>query len=71
MNKEERLKEYLEKDEIYQEYLNGETHLSDFDMFCIQHCKDIEKMLNENEELKKNIRKAYIKMEEMEEKYGN
>ena len=53
----DRLKEYIEKDEIYQEYKNGKlTNASDFDKFCIQHCKDIEELLEENEELKSQLK---------------
>lgn len=48
----------MEKDEIYQAYKNGKlTNASDFDKFCIQHCKDIEELLEENEELKKRLEK--------------
>lgn len=53
----DRLKEYVEKDEIYQEYKNGKlTNASDFDKFCIQHCEDIEELLEENEELKSQLK---------------
>lgn len=53
MNKDakERLREYVENDDIYSEYKNGKCDMSDFDKFCIEHCKDIECLLNENEEL--------------------
>ena len=52
----DRLKEYIEKDEIYQNYKKGKlTNISDFDKFCIQHCKDIEELIEENKELKKQI----------------
>ena len=53
MNKDakERLREYVENDDIYSEYKNGKCDMSDFDKFCIEHCKDIEWLLNENEEL--------------------
>lgn len=41
-----RLKEYIEKDELYQKYKQGElTDPTDFEEFCIKHCEDIEKML--------------------------
>ena len=54
----ERLKEYIEQDQIYQDYKNNKLlSPSDFDKFCIQHCKDIEEMLEENEELKKENEK--------------
>ena len=52
MNCKERLKEYIEKDEIYQDYKQDKLmNCSDFDKFCIQHCKDIEELLEENLEL--------------------
>lgn len=52
MNSHERLKEYISSDAAYQEYLGGKMQPSDFEKFCIQHCKDIEEMLNENTELR-------------------
>ena len=60
MNKDakERLREYVENDDIYSEYKNGKCDMSDFDKFCIEHCKDIECLLNENEEQKEVIDKA-------------
>jgi hypothetical protein len=52
----DRLKEYVETDRTYQGYKSGELkNPSDFEMFCIQHCQDIEELLeiaerrNENE----------------------
>lgn len=51
MDYKERLKEYIENDDIYTEYKSGKCDMSDFDKFCIEHCKDIESLLNENEEL--------------------
>lgn len=50
------LKEYIEKDEIYQNFKTGKARydLSDFDKFCINHCEDIESLLEEvggNEEM--------------------
>ena len=40
------LKEYIKEDDIYARYKNGEyNELSDFEMFCINHCKDIEVVL--------------------------
>ena len=49
----ENLKTYIKEDIIYQEYLkNKNKNFSDFDKFCIQHCKDIEELLEENEKLK-------------------
>lgn len=58
MNAEERLKEYVERDEIYKEYKKDKLmNPSDFEMFCIQHCKDIEEILEENKQLKDNWNK--------------
>lgn len=54
----ERLREYIENDEIYTEYKSGKCDMSDFDKFCIEHCKDIECLLNEVQELKEVIDKA-------------
>lgn len=56
MNYKERLKEYIDKDEIYQDYKQNKLiNSSDFDKFCIQHCKDIEKLLKENLELEQAL----------------
>lgn len=47
------LKEYIEDDEIYKQYnLNPDGEFSDFDMFCVDHCKDIENMIKAYEEEK-------------------
>ena len=58
MTSEERLKEYVELDYVYQEWKRDENinELSDFDWLCVQHCQDIEHILNENEELKKKLK---------------
>ena len=58
MNYKERLREYVENDDIYTEYKSGKCDMSDFDKFCIEHCKDIECLLNENEEQKEVIDKT-------------
>ena len=58
MDYKERLKQYLEEDTIYSEYKSGKCDMSDFDKFCIEHCKDIECLLNEVEEQKEVIDKA-------------
>lgn len=85
MNIEERLKQYIEKDEIYQNYKQNKLmNSNDFDKFCIQHCKDIEELLEENQELKKQLeewkellnkfkiqQKAFIKYLEEKEKQFN
>ena len=56
MNAEERLKKYIEKDKIYQEYKQDKLmDVSDFDKFCIQHCSDIEAYLEENKQLKERV----------------
>lgn len=55
MDYKERLKQYLEDDVIYSKYKSGKCDMSDFDKFCIEHCKDIECLLNENEELKEQL----------------
>ena len=56
MNCKERLKEYINKDEIYQNYKQNKLmNSSDFDKFCIQHCKDIEELLEENLELEQAL----------------
>ena len=71
MTSKERLREYIEKDALYQEYLAGDTKdLTDFDKFCIQHCKDIEELLKENEDLKKQLeetdRKLFLTKNELD-----
>lgn len=46
------LKKYIELDEIYTRYKNGEcTELTDFEIFCIKHCEDIETVLGNLEAL--------------------
>lgn len=56
MNCKEKLKEYISKDEIYQNYKQNKLmNCSDFDKFCIQHCKDIEELLEENLELEQAL----------------
>ena len=57
MNKEERLREYINKDYSYINYKIGVEEGTDFDKFCIQHCKDIEELLKENMHLKEHIEK--------------
>lgn len=48
----DRLRTYISEDEVYQKYKKGETNFNDFDKFCIQHCADIEEMLQDNQLLK-------------------
>lgn len=71
MNYKERLKQYLEEDAIYNEYKSGKCDMSDFDKFCIEHCKDIECLLNENEELNERIKVALEVLEERQSIYSN
>jgi len=54
MTSEDRLKEYIENDLLYQQWKKGDNEnvLTDFDWFCVQHCQDIEYILKENKELK-------------------
>ena len=66
MDYKERLKEYIENDVIYSEYKSGKCDMRDFDKFCIEHCKDIECLLNENEEQKEVIDKAFNILKEVE-----
>ena len=74
MNCKEKLKEYISKDEIYQDYKQNKLmNCSDFDKFCIQHCKDIEELLEENLELEQALDEIekymtnYIKVEDRNE----
>lgn len=56
MSAKDRLEQYIKKDEIYRNYKQGKLmNCSDFDKFCIQHCKDIEELIEENHELKDKI----------------
>lgn len=57
MTTKDRLKQYIEEDKIYNNWLNNNLNeLSDFDKFCIQHCNDIKEILEENQELKKQLK---------------
>ena len=67
MDYKERLKQYLEEDVIYSEYKSGKCDMSDFDKFCIEHCKDIECLLNENEKQKEVIDKLTKTIYEIDE----
>ena len=57
MNHIKNLREYIAKDEIYQKYKKeGITpDMSDFDKFCISHCKDIEVVLRAIDKVQKEI----------------
>jgi hypothetical protein len=61
---EERLREYIENDKIYQEYKKREKRLNDFERFCFIHCEDIENVLNELETLRKRRDKQDTLIEE-------
>lgn len=39
------LKEYITRDPIYKDYLEGKPTPSDFDKFCIKHCEAIDIVL--------------------------
>ena len=55
-NMEQRLREYVDKDEVYASYKLGTLkEPSDFDNFCIEHCKDIEEMLCKVKELEDDL----------------
>ena len=54
----ERLREYVENDDIYTKYKSGKCDMSDFDKYCIEHCKDIECLLKKVQEYKEIIDKA-------------
>lgn len=65
MNEEKRLLQYINEDAIYQSWKNDELkNPSDFDNFCITLCKDIEVILNENQE----FRNAYNELRKYIEK---
>lgn len=67
----DRLKTYINEDEIYQKYKKGETNFNDFDKFCIQHCADIEEMLQDNQILRIKIsarETEYYKLKEIIDK---
>ena len=52
----ERLKEYVKTDVVYQDFQENETKkFNDFEKFCVEHCHDIEKLLEENKTLKQEI----------------
>ena len=61
----ERLIEYIEDDAIYQEWIGTDNEdISDYDRFCIEHCQDIQELLNEVENLHNKIEKAIEYIEE-------
>ena len=53
-NSIERLRQYVSEDEIYSKYRKEEiTEPNDFEMYCIEHCEDIEWVLARNTYLEK------------------
>ena len=67
----DRLRTYISEDEVYQKYKKGETNFNDFDKFCIQHCADIEEMLQDNQilRIKASARETeYYKLKEVIDK---
>ena len=67
----DRLKTYISEDEIYKKYKKGETNFNDFDKFCIQHCIDIEEILQDNQilRIKASARETeYYKLKEVIDK---
>ena len=57
-NYKERLKEYVKTDIVYKDFMeNKNKKFNDFEMFCVEHCQDIEKLLEENKTLKQEITK--------------
>ena len=48
----ERLKDYVKQDIVYARYEEDPSQdFNDFEKFCIQHCKDIKALLEENKKL--------------------
>ena len=53
-----RLKDYIKTDIVYNDFKEHPTKkFNDFDMFCVEHCEDIKKLLEENERLNNLIKK--------------
>lgn len=66
MKQRHNLMRYIKDDIIYQEYKKGKlVNPNDFEMYCIKHCEDIEKILEINEILRKKL--GYPDEEEIEE----
>ena len=71
-----RLEEYVENDFIYQEHKKGYEPFhndgsGDFEWFCIEHCSDIEKLLNEYKDLKKRFNALQYALCAVREKWNN
>ena len=56
-NYKNRLKDYIRTDVVYQDFMEHPTKkFNDFDMFCVEHCEDIKKLLEENDKLEKELK---------------
>lgn len=72
------LKEYVSIDAIYQDYLQDPNKIiSDYDIFCVEHCEAINTILKENELIEAKVSyeinkiwkdKIKIKIEELKQK---
>ena len=63
-NYKNRLKEYVRTDIVYQDFMKHPTKkINDFDMFCVEHCEDIKKLLEENDKLEKELKEIRGKNE--------
>ena len=51
----ENLKQYIKDDIIYKKYKKSsekeKLEFSDFDMYCVEHCRDIERLINSYEKI--------------------
>ena len=75
----ERLEQYIKEDKIYQDFIDSKIRikdLTDFDLYCIQHCTDIEEMLEKNQQLKekfkatnKGLQKVVLKRKKWKHRY--
>lgn len=63
------LRQYIKEDETYQQYKNKKNldNFSDFDWFCINHCEDIENMLQNEEFLYKELTLSTKKLLEIKQ----
>lgn len=58
-NYKNRLKEYIRSDIVYKDFMeHPNKEFSDFEMFCVEHCEDIKKLLEENEKLERKLKNA-------------
>lgn len=52
-----RLKDYIKTDIVYNDFKEHPTHkFNDFEMFSVEHCEDIKKLLEENDRLEKELK---------------